>query len=201
VSPEHVVVVPVDLEQLLVAFRVGLGWEYFLEVSHARQLLFRFEQDQPILGAQNIQATAVVQLVQVVYILGVESLVLVAVVKQPLLLLLPQLLQTLLRVVLDPNDVQDVRQQRVLDLAVHWRGRTQRGTDVDLHQPGFKFIVDEDIEAVELKAAVPFFLCLGVDVEHDRLGADACLDDNLFNLVEKLCDYSGTFSELMPLAS
>ena len=125
VPPEDVVVVPVDLEEAAVGVDVGLGREDALEVADAAQLLLGLEDHQPVLGAEHLQAVGVVELLEVVDVARVVLLVLAAVVEHPLLLLLLQQLHVLLVVVLDADEVQDVGEQRVLDLAVHRRGGTQ----------------------------------------------------------------------------
>lgn len=89
----------------------------------------------------------------------------------------------------------------MLYFAVHGGTGTQRGADVDLHEPGFEVAVDEDVETVEFEAAGPLFLCFGVDVKHGWFGTDAGLDDDFLDLVEELSEKRGTLSELMPTDS
>lgn len=74
----------------------------------------------------------------------------------------------------------------MLYFAIHWRGRTQRGTDVYLHKPRLKIAIDQDVESVELKATSSPFLRFRVDVQHYRLGTDACFDYNVFDIFEEL---------------
>lgn len=184
VPPEDVVVVPVDLEEAAVGVDVGLGREDALEVADAAQLLLGLEDHQPVLGAEHLQAVGVVELLEVVDVARVVLLVLAAVVEHPLLLLLLQQLHVLLVVVLDADEVQDVGEQRVLDLAVHRRGRAQGRAHVHLHQPRLQLLVHQDVEAVQLEPAGALLLRLGVDVEHDRLGRYAGLDDHILDLLE-----------------
>ncbi len=81
-------------------------------------LLFGLEQHHPVLRRQQIQARLVVELLQRVYILG-EGLLVGLVEEQPLLLLLLLLQILLLFDVFQPDQVEDVHQQHVLDLSVH----------------------------------------------------------------------------------
>jgi len=90
--PEHVVVVSVYLEQLLVCLNIASGWEDPLKMAQPSQLLLRLEKHLPVFGTQNLQTVIVVQIFKVVDILRVIFLLLVAVAEQPFLLLSLQLL-------------------------------------------------------------------------------------------------------------
>ena len=169
VPPEDVVVVAVDLEEAAVGVDVGLGGEDALEVADAAQLLLGLEEHEPVLGAEHLQAVGVVQLFEVVNVPRVVLLVLAAVVEHPLFFLLLEQLHVLLVVVLDADEVEDVGEEGVLDLAVHRRGGGQRGAHVHLHQPRLQTLVNQDVETVELEPAGPLLLRLGVDVQHHRL--------------------------------
>lgn len=89
----------------------------------------------------------------------------------------------------------------MLDSSVHRRGGTQRRANVNFHQPRFEIAVDQDIEAVQLKAAGAFVLGLGVDVKHNRFCADAGLDDNILDLFEQLREAIGTLSASTPVCA
>lgn len=201
VPPKDVVVVAVDLEEASVGVDVGLGGEDALEVADAAQLLLGLEEQQPVLGTQHLQAVGVVQLFQVVDVARVVLLVLAAVVEHPLFFLLFLQLDVLLVVVLDADEVEDVGEQGVLDLAVHRRGGGEGGTHVDLHQPRLQSLVNQDVEAVELEPAGPLFLRFGMDVQHNRLGRYAGLDDHVLDFLEQLSQGKRTFRESMPMES
>jgi hypothetical protein len=61
-SPQHVVIVTIDLEQVFEFVYVALGWEDALEVAHTGQLLLGLKQNQPVLRAQDLKTSIVVQL-------------------------------------------------------------------------------------------------------------------------------------------
>jgi hypothetical protein len=185
-SPQYIIIVPVDLEQPFELVYVASGWKNAFKVTHAGQLLLRFEEDQPVLRTEDLETGVVVELLEVVDVLGVVAFVLVAVAEQSLLLLLLYLLQILAGVVLDPDQVQYISEQGMLDLPVHGRRGAETGTNVDLHQPRFQLIVDQNVEPVELEPTGALVLRFGVDVQHHWLCTYAGFDDHFLYLVEQL---------------
>lgn len=156
--PEHVVIVAVDFEEGLHFIDGVAGGEDSLEVTDPAEFLLALEEHHPVLGTEDFEAVAPAQLFQVVDVLRVVPLVLLPVVEQPFLLLLLQPLHLLTAVTLNADQVEQVSEQSVLDLAVHGGAGAEGRTDIDFHEPGLKGGVHEDIETIELKAAVSFFL-------------------------------------------
>lgn len=107
----------------------------------------------------------------------------------------------LLRVVFQSNQIQDICQECMFNLAVHRRGRTQRRTNIDLHQPRLEFIINQNIKAIQLEPTGPFFLRFGVDIKHDRLHTNTSLDDHILDLIEQLHHQIFTFYEFIPIES
>ena len=156
--PKYVIIVAVYLKQTFQLVHIAPKWKYAFEVSYAGELLLRLKQHQPVFRTEDLQTGAVAQLLQVVYVFGVVALVLVSKVEKSLLFFFLDLLEILLGVVFDPDEIQNISEKSVLDLPVDGRRGAETRANIDLHKPRLKFIVNQNIKAIELKPTSSFVL-------------------------------------------
>lgn len=52
------------------------------------------------------------------------------------------------RAIHDSDQVQEIDDEGMLDSAIHGRGRAQRWTYVNFHEPRLQICINEDIEAI-----------------------------------------------------